>query len=148
MEEGDTYRSKPQIAAGIIRKLKEFGINFKLVLADSFYGESQSNFIKILESLELSFVVAIRSNHVVWLQPGEKARWNKWRKFERAFSDGRTETRWIQEIIFGVHGSIQYWKITTDPTTVPPNSTWYIMTKVPGIKYKQVGNLYGLRNAL
>ena len=24
--------------------------------------------------------------------------------------------------------------------------TWYIMTKVPGIKYKEVGNLYGLRN--
>lgn len=52
LEEGDTYRSKPQIAAGIIRQLKEFGINFKLVLADSFYGESQSNFFKILEELE------------------------------------------------------------------------------------------------
>jgi SRSO17 transposase len=146
LEKGDTYRSKPQIAAGIIRQLKEFGINFKLVLADSFYGESESNFIKILEELELSFAVAIRSNHVVWLQPGEKARWNKWRKFDRVFSDGRTETRWIQEIIFGQRGSIQYWAVTTEPTTLPPNSTWYIMTKIPGVKYKQVGNLYGLRN--
>ncbi len=146
LEEGDTYRSKPQIAAGIVRKLKEFKINFKLVLADSFYGESESNFIKILEELELSFVVAIRSNHVVWLQPGERARWNKWRKFDRIFSDGKTEGRWIQEIIFGKRGSIQYWIITTDPTTLPPNSTSYIMTKVPGVKYKQVGNLYGLRN--
>ena len=146
LEKGDTYRSKPQIAAGIIRQLKEFGINFKLVLADSFYGESESNFIKILEELELNFVVAIRSNHVVWLQPGERARWNKWRKFDRVFSDGRSETRWIQEIIFGQRGSIQYWAITTEPTTLPPNSTWYIMTKIPGVKYKQVGNLYGLRN--
>ena len=83
---------------------------------------------------------------MVWLQPGERARWNKWRKFDRVFSDGRTEVRWIQEIIFGTRGSIQYWIITTDPTTLPPNSTWYIMTKVPGVKYKQVGNLYGLRN--
>ena len=45
-------RSQPQIAAGIIPQLKEFGINFKLVLADSFYGESESNFIKILSELE------------------------------------------------------------------------------------------------
>ena len=146
LEKGDNYRSKPQIAAGIIRQLKEFGINFKLVLADSFYGESESNFIKILEELELNFAVAIRSNHVVWLQPGERARWNKWRKFDRVFSDGKTENRWIQEIIFGRRGSIQYWIITTDPTTMPSNSTWYIMTKIPGVKYKQVGNLYGLRN--
>lgn len=54
LEKGDNYCSKPQIAAGIIRQLKETGINFKLVLADSFYGESQDNFIKILESLELN----------------------------------------------------------------------------------------------
>ena len=92
------------------------------------------------------FVVAIRSNHVVWLQPGERARWNKWRKFDRVFSDGKTEVRWIQEIIFGQRGLVQYWIITTDPTTLPPNSTCYIMTKEPGVKYKQVGNLYGLRN--
>jgi SRSO17 transposase len=146
LKKGDHYRSKPQIAAGIVGKLKEFGINFNLVLADSSYGESESNFIKVLEELELNFVVAIRSNHVVWLQPGERARWNKWRKFDRVFSDGRTELRWIQEIIFGRRGSIQYWTITTEPTTLPANSTWYIMTKVAGIKYKQVGNLYGLRN--
>jgi SRSO17 transposase len=30
--------------------------------------------------------------------------------------------------------------------TLPENSTWYIMTKIPGIKYKEVSNLYGLRN--
>lgn len=80
------------------------------------------------------------------MQPGERARWNKWRKFDRVFSDGKTENRWIQEIIFGRRGSIQYWIITTDPATMPSNSTWYIMTKIPGVKYKEVGNLYGLRN--
>jgi SRSO17 transposase len=72
--------------------------------------------------------------------------WNKWRKFDRVFFDGITEVRWIQEIIFGRRGLIQYWIITTELTTLPPNSTCYIMTKVSGIKYKQVGNLYGLRN--
>lgn len=99
--------------------------------------------VKIISSryyspLNERFVVAIRSNHVVWLQPGSRARWNKWRKFDRVFSDGRTEVRSLQEIIFGRRGLIQYWIITTDPTTLPPNSTCYIMTKVPGIKHKQV----------
>src|SRR5579883_2592739 len=49
-------------------------------------------------------------------------------------------------IVFGKRHDIQYWQVTTDPETLPDNSTWFIMTKVPGIKYKEVGNLYGLRN--
>lgn len=102
--------------------------------------------LRYYQNLNERFVVAIRSNHVVWLQPGQRARWNKWRKFDRVFSDGRTEVRSLQEIIFGRRGSIQYWTITTEPTSLPPNSTWYIMTKILGIKYKQVGNLSGLRN--
>jgi SRSO17 transposase len=91
-------------------------------------------------------VVAIRSNHGVWLPQGQKVRHNRWRPYERIFSDGTTEKRYIQEIIFGKRRQIQYWQVTTDPKTLPKNSTWFIMTKVPGIKYKEVGNLYGLRN--
>jgi len=49
-------------------------------------------------------------------------------------------------IVFGKRCALQYWQVTTDPETLPENSTWFIMTKVPGIKYKEVGNLYGLRN--
>ncbi len=29
---------------------------------------------------------------------------------------------------------------------MPKNSTWYVMTRVPEISYKDVGNLYGCRN--
>jgi SRSO17 transposase len=29
---------------------------------------------------------------------------------------------------------------------MPENSTWYVMTEIPGLKYKDVGNLYGCRN--
>jgi len=42
----------------IINELKEIGFNFKLVLADSLYGESD-NFIEALNHHQLSFVVAI-----------------------------------------------------------------------------------------
>lgn len=68
--ESDVYQIQPEIAASIIRKLREIGFKFKLVLADSLYGESESNFISVLYQLELNFVVAIRSNHGVWLPQG------------------------------------------------------------------------------
>jgi len=43
----DIYRSKPEIAAGMIRELKAMGFRFKLVLADSLYGESGCGFINV-----------------------------------------------------------------------------------------------------
>ena len=42
--EKDRYLSKPEIAAAMIRELQAIGFKFKLVLADSLYGESSSNF--------------------------------------------------------------------------------------------------------
>ena len=144
--EKDLYKSKPEIAALMIRELQAMGFKFKLVLADSLYGESESNFISVLCQLQLNFVVAIRSNHGVWLPQEQKVRHNRWRPYNRIFSDGKQEKRYIREIVFGKRRQRQYWQVTTDPETLPSNSTWLIMTLVPGIKYKEVGNLYGLRN--
>ena len=146
LQAGDRYLSKPEIAAQIIRELQVLGFKFKLVLADSLYGESGSNFIEVLYELKLPFVVAIRSNHAVWLPKEQRVRCNRWRQFKRIFSDGTTQQRYIREIIFGKRCATQFWEITTDPQTLPKNSTWYVMTHVPEIKYHQVGNLYGLRN--
>ncbi len=146
LQAGDTYLSKPEIAADMIRQLQAWGFRFKLVLADSLYGESGSNFIDVLYELKLPFVVAIRSNHAVWLPKGQKVRCNRWREFKRVFSDGTTQQRYIREIIFGKRRTTQFWQITTDKEALPKNATWYVMTHVPDIKYHQVGNLYGLRN--
>jgi SRSO17 transposase len=52
----------------------------------------------------------------------------------------------IQEIIFGKKREIRYWQVTDNTEMLPPNSTFYIMTKVVNIKYKEVGNLYRMRN--
>lgn len=90
-------------------------------------------------------MVAIRSNHGVWLPTGQKIRYNKWRKFDRIFSDGSASIRYIRLIIFGKRRELRYWQITTDYEQLPDNETWFVMTKVPDIKYKEVGNLYGLR---
>ena len=146
LKQGDVYRSKPEIAAQMIKDLRARGFEFSLVLADSLYGESESNFLNCLEELKLDYVVAIRSNHGVWMPCHQRVRYNKWRKFDRIFADGKKQIRYIREVIYGKRRSRQYWEITTNPETLPANETWYVMTKVPEIKYHQVGNFYGLRN--
>jgi len=45
----DTYRSKPEIAAQMVREINQMGFEIELVLADSLYGESESNFLGCLE---------------------------------------------------------------------------------------------------
>jgi hypothetical protein len=76
----------------------------------------------------------------------QRVRYNKWRKFNRIFADGNKQVRYIREVIYGKRRSRQYWKITTNPETVPHNETWSVMTRIPDVKYPQVGNFYGLRN--
>jgi SRSO17 transposase len=145
LKPGDEYKTKPQIASEMIRELQKIGFKIELVLADSLYGESGSSFISVLDELNLNYTVAIRSNHAVWMPLEQRVRSNKWRKFDRIFSDGTTEPRYIREIIFGTRSKKCYWQITSDPVTLPESSTWWVMTKIPGIKYKEVGNIFGLR---
>jgi SRSO17 transposase len=66
---GDTYRTKPQLAIELIKDLRTRGFQFDVVLADSLYGES-TEFLEALEELHLKYVLAIRSNHSMWLPPG------------------------------------------------------------------------------
>lgn len=146
LKEGDEYLSKPQIAAGMIRQLQGMGFCFELVLADSLYGEAQTNFVNVLEELKLPYILAIRSNHAVWL-PAEQAVFAEpWQSFERTFSNGTTETRYRQEIIYGQrHHQKRYWLLTTDPQTLPENSTSYVMAAAPEIKLDEIGDCYGFR---
>ena len=146
LKEGDEYKTKPEIATEIIRELVSKGFKIELVLADSLYGESGSNFISILEKLHIKFAVAIRSNHSVWMPSEQKVRNSRWRKFDRIFSNGDLERRYIREIIFGSVGEKRYWQITTDREELPEVSTWYEMTKIPGVRYKEVENIFGLRS--
>lgn len=144
LKEKDIYKTKPQIAIEIINELREMGFKFKIVLADSLIGES-GDFIEVLNHHKLNFVVAIRSNHSVLMPPGAKVRRTTWKKFDRIFSDGDTEVRYLREIIFGKRRTIRYWQITTDQVELPENSTWFVMTNLPGKIHKSVGNIYGLR---
>jgi len=127
LKEGDIYRSQPEIAVQMIRELRARGFEFSLVLADSLYGESESNFLDCLEELKLEYVVAIRSNHGVGI-----------------FADEKKQVCYIREVIYGKPRSRQYWEITTNPETLPPNETCSVMTRISDVKYHQVRNFYGL----
>jgi len=76
---------------------------------------------------------------------GTRVRYTRWKKFDRVFTNGDPEVRYIREIVFGKRRSIRYWQITTDSVELPENSTWFIMTNLPGDIQKSVGNTYGLR---
>ena len=56
-------------------------------------SETDVNLESVLHKFNLNYLLTIRSNHGVWLPKGQNVRRNKWRKFERIFSNGRTETR-------------------------------------------------------
>ncbi len=144
LKEDDVYKTKTQLAAEIIIELQEIGFKFELVLADSLYGESET-FISVLNQYKLPFIVAIRSNHAVWMPNEQKVRVNSWKQFERIFTNGKTETRYMREIIFSKRRTLRYWQITTDKKTLPENSTWYVMTNLPDAPPSVIGNNYGLR---
>jgi SRSO17 transposase len=145
LKSDDIYQSKPQIAAKLVTELVELGFNIRYVLADSLYGESPTAVLRILEQLNLQFMVSIRSNHSVWMPSTAKVRQTNWRKFTRTFAAHPPETRYVREGIFGQRGRYTYWDLTTDPETLPPNSTSYVMTNISDIKYSEVGNIYGER---
>lgn len=110
LKAGEAYQSKPQIAAAMIRGLQAIGFQFELVLADSLYGESKVNFVNVLEELKLPYILAIRSNHALWLPQDQEVYQEPWQPFERTFSNGTTEVRYMTSRIcwhclcYAIHG--------------------------------------------
>ena len=145
LKDGDEYHSKPQIAATMIRMLQAMGFCFELVLADSLYGESKTNFVNVLDELNLPYILAIRSNHALWLPEDQEVYQEPWQTFERTFSNGTTEVRYMREVVYGKRHRKQYWLLTTDPQTLPDNSTSFVMVAAPAVKLKEIGDSYGFR---
>lgn len=107
LKQEDKYKTKIELASEIITELTDKGFNIELVLADSLSGES-SQFIQKLTEHQLAYVVALRSNHGVWLPASQSVRANKWYKFERTFSNPQSESRYIREIVYGKKRAITY----------------------------------------
>jgi SRSO17 transposase len=140
----DTYQSKPTIANSLVRTLVQHGFAIDLVLADALYGES-GPFLQTLNELKLPYIVAIRQNHGMLLPPGQRIRVTRWRTWERVFSDGTSETRYIREVIYGIRRKVRYYELTSDPEKLPTATTRFVITNLAGDLRHQLGNLYGLR---
>lgn len=145
LQDGDVYKTKPELAVEILQELQAWNFQIELVLADSLYGES-GNVISVLSRLKLPFIVAIRSNHGGLVGPGQKVRYNRWRAYIQPLSHRQPETRYIREIIFGKARSLRYYEISkTDSPTTHPLETWFIMTNLPKSLQLELGNRYSLR---
>lgn len=145
LKPGDEYKTKPQLAAEIIRELKARGFIIGLVLADSLYGES-GTMLEVLYQFKLSYIVAIRSNHAVWLPQDQQVYAKTWMPYGQSLAARPSEQRYIREIIFGKQRAIRYYQITKG-TCLDPSSadTWQIMTNLQGEIQQEVGKQYTLR---
>lgn len=145
LKAGDEYKTKPQLAVEIIEEVKALGFPIAQVVADSLYGES-STFLGALARLKLPFIVAIRSNHGVWLPPEQEVYSEAWTSYDQPLAEKPTERRYIREIIFGKRRATRYYEITKGSSEAPNQAdTWQIMTNLSGEIQSQVALLYTLR---
>ena len=170
------FRTKPQLAVELVDAAFAAGLSFRAVVADCFYGENAA-FEGALADAGLPFVLALKPSSGIWA-PAEAAhtpeeaarelRWGgpdqpgDWTPVVRRFRDGHEETWWAADLSYGPYGPdrpIRVVVATTDPTTLPPLTTWYLATNLPrpGAPHAdeapfapadlaEVVRLYGLRN--
>ncbi len=150
LKAGDIYKSKPRLnsPSSSFRNCKPSASGSAWcspIVSTARVANSSPRSIAALHRLGLQYVVAIRSNHGVWLFPGQRLRRTRWRPFDRRFTDGSSEQRFIRETIFGTRHRVRYFEVTTDPLHLPRETTWDLMTNLPGKIEQTVGNTFGLR---
>ncbi len=171
------FRTKPQIGVKLIGRAREAGIPFRAVVADSVYGESP-NFEGELWKAKVPYVLSLRPHKGRWAEeeaahtPEEAARrlqWNgpedpgEWKAIVRSFRDGHEERWWAAEVEtlvgYGPEESVRLVVVSTDPATLPTNSSWYLTTNLPApgssqeekspllaaASLEEIVRLYGLR---
>lgn len=116
----------------------------KTVLAERLYGESG----EFTSALSRVGVPLWSPSAPVWTATGERQRQTRWRAFDRTRTDGPSERRSLQELLFGRRRRVRFCCITTDPVQVPPETTWLRMTTLPDHAEQTVGDLFGVRTGI
>jgi hypothetical protein len=143
------FRTKPQIAVELVERAREASIPFRAVVADCLYGENP-DFESALWKAKVHYVLSLRPHKGRWAEeeaahtPEEAAqrmRWDgpedsgDWEPIVRTFKDDHQERWWAVEVTtligYGPEKSIRLVAVSTDPATLPTNSTWYLMTNLP-----------------
>jgi hypothetical protein len=142
------FRTKLQLAAVLAGDAQAAGVAFRAVVADCAYGD-QDGFRGELAAAGLPFVLALKRRRGVWAS-GDQAHtpvaaaqalaWHgpqdpgDWTAVRRTFRDGHTATWWAAEAHLGWWGPDQTTRLvvaTSDPATLPEQSTWYLATNLP-----------------
>jgi SRSO17 transposase len=141
------FRTKPQIALELVEAAVAAGVAFRAVVADSFYGENDNLRQELMER-EVGYVLALRPSHSWWHaadQPGalwelaQATPWTAqapgdWQTVQRGFRDGHEETWWALEAVGAPYGPDKAERavvVTTNPATLPDETTWYLVTNLP-----------------
>lgn len=170
------FRTKPKIAAELVERAREASIPFGAVVADCLYGENPG-FESALWKAGVPYVLSLRPHKGRWAEaeaahtPVEAAQdmgWRSadepgaWKPIVRTFKDGHTEKWWaagVSTLIgYGPEKSLRLVGVSTDPATLPTNSSWYLITNLPAPGYRrareypleavdlaEVVRIYGLR---
>jgi SRSO17 transposase len=165
------FRTKPQLAVELVEAARQANIGFRAVVADCFYGDNPG-FTEALGAAKVPFVLALKPRKGTWA-PADAAHtpveaageldWQgprkpgRWRRIQRRFRDGHTETWWAADAQLGGWGPDRRLRLvvaTTDPAKLPGHSSWYLLTNLPrpATRRAQQANLgdivrlYGLRN--
>ena len=165
------FRTKPQLAVELVEAARQAGIRFRAVVADCFYGDNPG-FTEALLAAKVAFVLALKPRKGTWAPveaahtPTEAAGeldWQgprkpgRWRRIQRRFRDGHTETWWAADAQLGGWGPDRRLRLvvaTTDPAKLPGHTSWYLLTNLPRpasrraqqANLAEVVRLYGLRN--
>ncbi|MDQ0938303.1 IS701 family transposase [Streptomyces sp. V1I1] len=142
------FRTKLQIGAALARDAPRAGVSLRAVAADCAYGD-QDAFRRQLDAAGLPFVMALKPRRGAWsygdeaYTPVDAARnliWGgpeapgNWTTVTRTFRDGHTATWWAADAQlgwWGPDGTTRLVVATTDPATLPAQSTWYLATDLP-----------------
>lgn len=142
------FRTKPQIAVELVDAALTAGVPFRAVVADCLYGDN-ATFEGTLAEATLPFVLGVKPSTGIWApidavhSPREavaELRWDgpdepgDWTEVVRHFRDGHTETWWAVDLAYGPYGPDKARRMivaTTDPSTLPDLTTWYLTTNLP-----------------
>ncbi len=159
------FHTKPALAWQLIEEARAAGIPFRLVVADSLYGENADLEAKLFAA-QIPYVMGLRPSHGAWqwvedeahppaFTPAEAAArlpLDAWERTVRFDSHGKELVRYVVELELGTaYGPIRGLRLiaaTLDPVHLKPESTWYLTTSLPVVQVsaEQVYEIYRLRD--
>jgi len=165
------FHTKPALAWQLIAEARAAGIPFRLVVADSIYGENAELENKLFAA-QIPSIMGLRpspdSAHGTWQQvddprhlpaftPAEAAErlpLEAWARTVRFDSHGKEVVRSMTELelgtSYGPAKSVRLVTATRDPRHLKPESTWYLATSLPlaEVSAEQVYEIYRLRDGI